>query len=258
MMILCLIFSRVLDADYNGLVENVSSRIDPISLSNLFAQLLAVEAGIKIQAQAQALMSANATGRGGGQFNGPFRGRGGCDGGCGGHSGGRGRGRGASAERPVCQICEKIGHNAGRCWKRFDHDFKLEEKSANNAMNPYGSAYDVDTNWYTDTGDTYHITSKLYHITFELDKLSTKEKYMGQEKIQIANGSSMRNRYIGKSTLQPPCHNLYLNKILHVPTTHKNLLSVHRLTTDNPIFVEYHSRYFLVKDRATRKALLQG
>jgi hypothetical protein len=48
MMILCLIFSRVLDADYNGLVENVSSRIDLISLSNLFAQLLAVEAGIKI------------------------------------------------------------------------------------------------------------------------------------------------------------------------------------------------------------------
>jgi hypothetical protein len=124
-------------------------------------------------------MSANATGRGGGQFNGPFRGRGGCDGGCGGHSGGRGRGRGASAERPVWQICEKIGHSAGRCWKHFDHDFKLEEKSANNAMNPYGSAYDVDTNWYTDTGDAYHITSKLYHITFELDKLSTKEKYMG-------------------------------------------------------------------------------
>jgi hypothetical protein len=53
--------------------------------------------------------------------------------------------------------------------KHFDRDFKLEEKSANNAMNSYGSSYGVDTNWYTDTGATGHITS-------EVDKLSTKEK----------------------------------------------------------------------------------
>jgi hypothetical protein len=30
------------------------------------------------------------------------------------------------------------------------------------------------------------------------------------------------------------------------------------VTIDNPIFIEYHSCYFLVKDRATRKVLLQG
>jgi hypothetical protein len=52
----------------------------------------------------------------------------------------------------------------------------------NNAMTSSGnSSYGVDTNLYTDTEATYH-------ITYELDKLSTKEKYMGQEKIQTANG----------------------------------------------------------------------
>jgi hypothetical protein len=109
----------------------------------------------------------------------------------------------------------------------------------------------VDTNWYTDTGATDHITS-------ELDKLPMKEKYGGQEKIQSANGLGMRISYIGNSTLQIHERNLHLNNILLVPSTQKNICSVHRLTTNNPIFIEYHSHYFLVKDRATRKVLLQG
>jgi hypothetical protein len=59
----------------------VSSRTDSVSLSNLFAQLLATEARIENQNQAQ--MSANAATRGGGQF----RGRGGRDGGHGSRGG---------------------------------------------------------------------------------------------------------------------------------------------------------------------------
>jgi hypothetical protein len=109
----------------------------------------------------------------------------------------------------------------------------------------------VDTNWYTDTGATDHITS-------ELDKLPMKEKYGGQEKIQSANGLGMRISYTGNSTLQIHERNLHLNNILLVPSTQKNICSVYRLTTNNPIFIEYHSHYFLVKDRATRKVLLQG
>jgi hypothetical protein len=38
----------------------------------------------------------------------------------------------------------------------------------------------------------------------------------------------------------------------------KNILSVHKLTIDNPIFIDYHSRYFLVKDWAMRNVLLRG
>jgi hypothetical protein len=36
-----------LDVEYNGLVENVSAKPDPISISDLFAQLLAIEARIE-------------------------------------------------------------------------------------------------------------------------------------------------------------------------------------------------------------------
>jgi hypothetical protein len=41
-----------LDEEYNGLVENVSSRTDSISLSNLFAQLLTTEERNDNQSQA--------------------------------------------------------------------------------------------------------------------------------------------------------------------------------------------------------------
>jgi hypothetical protein len=68
----------------------------------------------------------------------------------------------------------------------------------------------------------------------------------------------MMINYVGHSTLHTPTHNIHLNNILHVPSTHKNLLSVHKLTTDNPIFIEYHSHYFLVKDRATRNVILHA
>jgi hypothetical protein len=64
-----------LDAEYNNLLENISSRTDSIAMSNLFAQLLAVEARIENQHQVE--MSVNAAVHGGGSF----RGRGGHDGG---------------------------------------------------------------------------------------------------------------------------------------------------------------------------------
>jgi hypothetical protein len=121
----------------------------PISISDLFAHLLAVEARIKIQNQTQ--MSANGAARGGGNF----RGRGGRDGGQGYHGGfghryGCGHGTG---DRPTCQISEKVGHSVGRCWKRFNREFKLEEKSINNASSSYDVSYGVDTNWYTNAGE---------------------------------------------------------------------------------------------------------
>jgi hypothetical protein len=97
-----------LDAYYNGVIEKVSSRTDEVSLSNLSAQLLAAE--VRIENQNQVNMSVNAAARGGG-----FHGRGGHDGGHGSRGGfgrGYGCGRGPLGEKPICQICDKIGHSA--------------------------------------------------------------------------------------------------------------------------------------------------
>src|SRR4051812_25158106 len=56
----------------------------------------------------------------------------------------------------------------------------------------------------------------------------------------------------------PRKKNLYLNKILHVPQTAKNLVSVHRFTRDNNVFIEFHPYFFCIKDTHTRRTLLKG
>jgi hypothetical protein len=103
-------------------------------------------------------------------------GRGGCgDGGfCGGRGGGGGRGK------IPCQVCGKTGHSALRCYKRFDASYTSEEKQANATA----TSYNVDTDWYTDTGATEHITS-------ELDKLTMREKYTGSDQVHTASSSGM-------------------------------------------------------------------
>jgi hypothetical protein len=46
-----------LDAEYNGVVENVNATVDPISINDLFSQLLVDES--RVEGQHQAAMSAN-------------------------------------------------------------------------------------------------------------------------------------------------------------------------------------------------------
>ncbi|KAK1685202.1 hypothetical protein QYE76_046050 [Lolium multiflorum] len=80
-----------------------------------------------------------------------------------------------------CQICKKHGHPANACWWRYSDDKKDRddgEKGENLA------SYGVDTNWYTDTGATDHITS-------ELNKLLIANKYHGQDRVGIAEGSEL-------------------------------------------------------------------
>jgi hypothetical protein len=129
-----------------------------------------------------------------------------------------------------------------KCFKRFDRSFTGEEKVTSPATTSYG----IDTNWYADSGATDHITS-------DLDKLSIRDKYGGNDQVHTASGSGMKIQHIGSTTLHTPSHDLVLNNILHVPTANKNLVSVHRLTLDNHVFLELHPWYFLIKDKEMKK-----
>jgi len=143
-------------------------------------------------------------------------------------------------------VCGKSGHTAIKCWHRFDETYQ-EEKIAGSATTSYG----VDTNWYVDLGSTDHITG-------ELDKLSMCERYNGQDQVHVANGSGMMIRHVGQSVISTPDRNLHLNNILHVPSANKNLISVHRLATDNQAFLEFHPDFFVIKDQATKKVIHSG
>ncbi|XP_071681537.1 uncharacterized protein [Lolium perenne] len=173
-----------LDMEYNSLVSAMAARVEPVTLGDLYSQLLTYETRLRLLQDEDATglqPSANAASRGGrggggdrghpGYFN-----RGGRNGGFNNHRGGyQGRhGGDYRGNRPQvpCQLCKKPGHEALNCWKRFDTTFSgyENEKSASMVTNSYG----VDTNWYTDTGATDHITG-------ELEKLTTRDKYHGHD-----------------------------------------------------------------------------
>jgi len=113
------------------------------------------------------------------------------------------------------------------------------------------SSYKIDTNWYTDTGATDHITS-------DLDRLALREQYHGGETVQVGNGAGLQIMHIGSCSLNTATRPLDLHNVLHVPDISKHLLSVHKLSRDNNVFFEFHPYHFLVKDQATKQVLLEG
>ena len=112
-------------------------------------------------------------------------------------------------------------------------------------------SYGIDTNWYTDSGSTDHITG-------DLEKLSVRDKYHGGDQVHTANGSGMEIDQIGRSFVRTLNKDLVLNNVLYVPQASKNLISVHKLARDNDAFFEFHPSYFLIKDQTTKKVLLRG
>jgi hypothetical protein len=110
--------------------------------------------------------------------------------------------------------------------------------------------YGVDINWYTDSTVTDHITGKL-------DKLTTKDKYKGNDQVLAANGTCIKFCNIGHTVINTPSHTLHLNNVLHVPNASKNLIYVRRFY-DNHASLEYFPHHFLIKDLDTRKVLLKA
>jgi uncharacterized membrane protein YgcG len=239
-----------LDEKFNPVVTAVGARTESISVGELVSQLLSFEHRLDLLhggSQGSANMAkcgrggSNNHGRGNQQGRGGGRGRSGGRGRGLATPGGRGTGRGYfnnssySDDKPQCQICDKIGHTALECWYRLDEESYPNQRSASAATHSYG----VDTNWYTDTGSTDHITG-------ELEKLSMKEKYKGKDQIRAANGAGMNISHIGHAIISTPNSNLKLNRVLHVPAADKNLISVHRLTSDNHAYLEFYPNHFLV------------
>ena len=67
--------------------------------------------------------------------------------------------------RPVCQICEKPGHVAMKCWHRFDNSYQLDEM--HNALAAFRISEISDGaghEWFPDTGASAHITNSPMHL----------------------------------------------------------------------------------------------
>lgn len=196
-----------LDNTYDPVVSLMSSHTERITLGELYTQLVSWEQRMDLSAGGSG-SSANTMSRGG---------RGGFIRGGGGRGrGGRGRGRGNNnnggrrqnkGDGPICQLCSIEGHTVIRCFKRFDATFTSKQQEQRQASS---ADYGIDTNWYTDTGATDHITG-------ELEKLTTRDKYTDNDQVHTASGAGMRISQIGHSTIRTPSRDLILNNVLYVP-----------------------------------------
>jgi histone deacetylase 1/2 len=81
---------------------------------------------------------------------------------------------------------------------------------------------------------------------------------MGGEQIHTTNGLGMDIENVGHVIYHTPHRNIFLNNVLHVLHTKKILVSVHKLAHDNNVCLEFHPNLFFIKDRATRRTLLEG
>jgi hypothetical protein len=238
-----------LDADYNSLIEQVNGMTETISPETLYSRLLDNEARVAYQKmqREQYHMVANAAARGGGgggsggnrqaNHSGYHSNRSG-GGGSNSNRNNGGVGRPGNPNNPYknhqCQVRGKLGHTALRCWKRFDKNYNGPDKVANAAS----ISYNLDPAWYDDSATTDHITD-------DLDKLTMRENYGGNDQVHAANGSGMIIKHVGHSAVSTPHRHILLKNILHVPQATRNLAFVHHLTVDNDVFLELHPPFFL-------------
>jgi hypothetical protein len=72
-------------------------------------------------------------------------------------------------------------------------------------------------------------------VTGELEKLTVRDTYNGNDQIYAANESGMCIKHVGQSIICTPHRNLLLNNVLHVPHASKNLAYVHHIAADNNV-----------------------
>ena len=109
----------------------------------------------------------------------------------------------------------------------------------------------TDSAWYPDSGATDHITA-------DLDNLQISHEYSGNDQVRVGNGMAIPILHIGDTSFITPSRLLHLRDVFHVPKMTKNLLSLARFTADNDAYFEFHPRYCVLKDRATKQELLHG
>ena len=106
----------------------------------------------------------------------------------------------------------------------------------------------------SNSGASFHVIGESQHIK----QLS---HFDGPDQIFIGNGEGLSISNTGSSSFLSPndSHITFkLNKLLHVPSISKKLLSVSQFAKDNVVFFEFHPHLCLVKSQGTNKVVLQG
>jgi hypothetical protein len=119
------------------------------------------------------------------------------------------------------------------------------------AVASQSNALEDEDHWLANSGANIHITP-------DLDKLTIRQPYKGNEVVAVGNGSGLGISHTGSSSFPTSNSLLYLNDILHCPDATANLLSINKFCYDHNCVFELIATYFLIKDNLTGRILLQG
>nr|CAC37623.1 copia-like polyprotein [Arabidopsis thaliana] len=191
------------------------------------------------------------------QYNSNSRGRGrsGQNRGRGGYST---RGRGfsqhqsaspSSGQRPVCQICGRIGHTAIKCYNRFDNNYQSEVPTQ--AFSALRVSDETGKEWYPDSAATAHITAS----TSGLQNATT---YEGNDAVLVGDGTYLPITHVGSTTISSSKGTIPLNEVLVCPAIQKSLLSVSKLCDDYPCGVYFDANKVCIIDLTTQKVVSKG
>jgi Integrase core domain/GAG-pre-integrase domain len=144
--------------------------------------------------------------------------------------------------KPTCQICNKFGHGARLCYRRYDKDSDWKPFSKSKAYNVQATSNYDSSNWIIDSGVNNHVTN-------DLNNLSSFFAYNGPDKLQIGNGIGLSISHVGSTSLIISNITFQLNNVLNVPSFSTNLLSLSQLLYDNPsLSINFFSSFFSIKD----------
>jgi hypothetical protein len=104
--------------------------------------------------------------------------------------------------------------------------------------------------WYFDTGASSHMSSNAGNFT-------SSQPLLHSPSITVGNGTSLPVTHRASTTIPTARSPLHLNNVLISPSLVKNLISVHSLTRDNNVTVEFDPFGFPIKDLPTRTEILR-
>lgn len=114
--------------------------------------------------------------------------------------------------RPVCQICGRIGHSALKCWNRFDNAYQSDDIPK--ALAAFQVADPTGREWHPDSGSTAHITANT-------SNLQSAAPYHGPETVLVGNGNQLPITHVGSTVINTPQGSIPLLDVLVCPTIQK-------------------------------------
>ena len=152
-----------------------------------------------------------------------------------------------SGERPICQICGRIGHTAIKCYNRFDNNYQSPE-----VTQAFSSLHITDESgreWLPDSAATAHVTPSTTN-------LQSATPYGGNDTVMVGDGAFLPITHVGSTTISSG--KLPLNDVLVCPEMQKSLLSVSKLCDDYPCGVFFDANRVCIIDLNTQKVVAKG